>query len=296
MNLMKQANKERYVTVSELISRGRQILEAYAKQDAAIDARLLAMHILHCDAAKLLLLQQERVADHLEQSYMYLIAKRAQGIPLQYITNEQPFMGLDFYVDERVLIPRQDTEVLVETLIDYNKKYPFKKGIEIGVGSGCICTAIAHFIPEVQLTGIDICEDALCVARRNIEANQVADRVTLVKSNVFENYKGEEASLDLIVSNPPYITVDECKTLMREVRGYEPMKALTDGGDGLRFYREITKTGKKWLKPQGLLAYEIGYAQAESVQAILADEGFENIRVIQDLGGRDRVVLGTKKE
>lgn len=295
MNQVKEQIKPCRVTVNELINKGRNILEAYEKPDAAIDARLLAMYILECSAAKLLLIGNEKVADHVEQSYMYFIAKRVQGIPLQYITKEQPFMGLDFYVDERVLIPRQDTEVLVEELIAYSKEHGFTKGVEVGVGSGCISVSLAHYIKDVHITAIDICEQALEVAKKNILSNQVESQITLLQSDVFEKYEGEEETLDFIVSNPPYITSEECKTLMKEVRGYEPFKALTDGGDGLKFYREITKEGKKWLKPHGLLAYEIGYLQAESVCAILEAEGFENIRVIKDLAQKDRVVFGTKK-
>ncbi|MGL4798963.1 MAG: peptide chain release factor N(5)-glutamine methyltransferase [Cellulosilyticaceae bacterium] len=295
MNPMKQQAQIIHVTVNELIRKGRDILQAYGKQDAGIDAKLLAMYLLECDAAKLLLIGNEKVADHVEQSYMYLIAKRVQGFPLQYITKEQSFMGLDFYVDERVLIPRQDTEVLVETLIAYSKEMPLNKGVEVGVGSGCISVSLAHYMEDVKITAIDICDQALEVAKKNILSNHVEDKVNLLQSDVFNNYTEEEQSLDFIVSNPPYITTEECKTLMEEVKGYEPYKALTDGGDGLKFYRCITKEGSKWLRTGGLLAYEIGYLQGESVCAILEAEGFEKIRIIKDLAGKDRVVLGIKK-
>lgn len=291
---MSQRVKQDNVTVNELIARGTAILDAYKKQDAKIDARLLAMHLLECNMAELLLHADRVIVMHMQESYMYMIAKRAQGIPLQYITKNQEFMGLPFYVDERVLIPRQDTEVLVETLLDYAKHYEFAKGLEIGVGSGCISISLAHYVPELVMTGIDICEDALTVAKKNALTNQVESRITFLKSDIFANYEGDEESLDFIVSNPPYITREECKELMIEVKEYEPLKALTDGGDGLYFYREITKASKKWLKPQGLLAYEIGYLQGEAVCDILKNEGFEKIEVIKDLQGHDRVVLGTK--
>ena len=282
------------VTVNGLIAQGRDILKAYEKADAEIDARLLAMYLLECNRAELILNGNKEVADHIRESYLYMIAKRAQGIPLQYITKNQEFMGLPFYVDERVLIPRQDTEVLVETVMEYAKQTHFENALEVGVGSGCISISLTHYIAELKVTAIDICESALAVANKNATINKVSEQITFLQSDVFEKYEGKEESLDLIVSNPPYITQEECKQLMVEVRAYEPLKALTDGGDGLYFYRKITAEGKKYLKSKGVLAYEIGYLQGEAVYAILRNEGFENIRVIKDLQGHDRVVIGTK--
>ncbi|MGL4361808.1 MAG: peptide chain release factor N(5)-glutamine methyltransferase [Cellulosilyticaceae bacterium] len=283
------------VTVNQLIRQGREILEAYKKNDAIIDSRLLAMYLLECDQAKLLLVGEECVADHLVQSYLFLIAKRAQGMPLQYITKEQSFMGYDFYVDERVLIPRQDTETLIEVITEYSKNNKLHQGVEIGVGSGCISISLAHEIKDIKLTAIDICNSALEVAQKNIDNHNLTDVITLLESDVFANYKGEVESLDLVVSNPPYITSKECIELMEEVKGYEPRKALTDEGDGLSFYRKITKESLVWLKSGGLLAYEIGCAQGEDVSQMLSECGYENIRVIKDLANRNRVVIGTKK-
>ena len=151
-----------------------------------------------------------------------------------------------------------------------------------------------HYIKGLNITAIDICENALAVAKKNVKAHQLEEHITLLQSDVFKDYDGEEESLDLIVSNPPYITFDECKGLMGEVKEHEPRKALTDEGDGLKFYREITKEGKKYLKKNGLLAYEIGYLQGEDVCNILKQEGFYNIKLIQDLAGKDRVVIGMK--
>lgn len=292
MNMQRDQRKN--VTVNELIAMGRKVLESYNKMDAAIDARLLALYVLDCNSGELILHGNDEVAEHIKESYMYMIAKRIQGTPLQYITNSQEFMGLEFYVDERVLIPRQDTETLIETVINYSKEMPIAKALEVGVGSGCISVSLAHYIKGLQLTAIDICEDALSVARKNIAAHNLEEHITLLKSDVFKDYDGEEENLDLIVSNPPYITFEECKELMQEVSEHEPRKALTDEGDGLRFYREITEEGKKYLKKDGLLAYEIGYLQGIDVCNILKEEGFYNIQLIQDLARRDRVVIGMK--
>lgn len=289
-----QQVRKKSVAVSELIQLGESILKSYNQPDAGIDARLLAMYLLECDRMYLMTNRDLEVADHIQESYLYLIAKRTQGVPVQYITNEQEFMGLSFFVDSRVLIPRQDTETLVETIINLSKEVPIHKAVEVGVGSGCISVSLAHFIPEIQITAIDICQRALEVAKKNIKAHEVADRVTTLESNVFEKYEGLEESLDLIVSNPPYISVVECKQLMKEVREFEPRHALTDENDGLTFYRQITKESKKYLKKNGLLAYEIGYNQGDDVKNILEQEGFKNIEVIKDLPGHDRVVIGRK--
>ena len=292
MSMLKDQPKN--VTVNQLIAMGRNVLESYEKMDAAIDARLLALYVLQCTSSELILHGNDEVADHIKESYMYTIAKRIQGIPLQYITKSQEFMGLEFYVDERVLIPRQDTETLVETIIEYSKQNRVEKAVEVGVGSGCISVSLVHYIKGLNITAIDICENALAVAKKNVKAHQLEEHITLLQSDVFKDYDGEEESLDLIVSNPPYITFDECKGLMGEVKEHEPRKALTDEGDGLKFYREITKEGKKYLKKNGLLAYEIGYLQGEDVCNILKQEGFYNIKLIQDLAGKDRVVIGMK--
>lgn len=292
---MSQAQKSKQnVTVSGMIKFGEQVLKSYNQPDAEIDARLLAMYLLECDRMHLIVNGNEETADHIKESYMYLIAKRTQGIPLQYITKEQEFMGLKFYVDERVLIPRQDTETLVETIINLSKETPIHKAVEVGVGSGCISISLAHFIPELQITALDICDRAIDVAKRNIGAHHMNDRIEVLQSDVFSNLEAEEGLLDLIVSNPPYISLDECKQLMREVKECEPLKALTDGNDGLTFYRRITNEAPKYLRAGGVLAYEIGYNQGQAVCEILSQEGFREIQLIKDLAGHDRVVIGKK--
>lgn len=282
------------VTVNQLIVIGRNQLIDANRPDAAIDARLLMLHVLNYTTAELLLHGNDKVETHLKETYMALIKKRGEGIPLQHITNSQEFMGLEFYVDEHVLIPRQDTETLIETVLEYGKNNKIEKAVEIGVGSGCISISLAHYIEGLHITGIDICEDALNVAKRNVLAHDLTRSITLLKSDIFTDYDGEEESLDLIISNPPYITLEECNELMEEVIGHEPRKALTDEGDGLKFYRIITQEGKKYLKSGGLIAYEIGYLQGKDVCAILEKEGFKDIKLIQDLAHRDRVVIGTK--
>jgi release factor glutamine methyltransferase len=285
-------------TLHELIKQGEEILRAYHKLDAAIDARLLMCYLLGCKDITLILNRDEMISPHVEESYMYLIAKRTQGIPLQYITKSQEFMGLEFYVDERVLIPRQDTETLVETILDIAKQEPLHQVVEIGVGSGCISISLAHYRKDMNITAIDISQEALEVTLKNTRYHHVEDRISCIKSDLFDAYKGAANTLDLIVSNPPYISREDCKSLMHEVEGYEPRIALTDGSDGLTFYRRISKEAKVFLKPNGLIAYEIGYNQSEAVMHILSQEGFYNIQTLKDLPGKDRVVIarnGTQK-
>lgn len=279
------------ITLHEVIIKGEQILKAYDKLDAAIDARLLMCYLLGCKQLNLVLNRNEIISRQLEESYMYLIAKRAQGIPLQYITKSQEFMALDFYVDERVLIPRQDTETLVETVINIIKKEQLQNIIDIGAGSGCISVSLAHYLKEIQVTAVDISQEALDVTFKNAVCHGVNDRITCIKSDLLSDYAGDLNSIDLVVSNPPYISKDECKSLMQEVSNYEPKLALTDGLDGLTFYRKISKEVKPFLKANGIIAYEIGYNQAEAVTHILINEGFKDIEVIKDLTHKDRVVI-----
>ncbi len=278
-------------TLHDLIMQAEQLLRAHHKQDASIDARLLMCHVLGCGDIQLILNRNEMIGAQLEKAYRRLIAQRIQGVPLQYITKSQEFMALEFYVDERVLIPRQDTETLVEAIIEISKKQSLKQIVEIGAGSGCISVALAHYIPGVQITAIDISQDALDVTLKNAVHHGVNHRITCIKSDLLTDYKGEIGSVDLIVSNPPYISKEECQHLMQEVEGYEPKLALTDGADGLTFYRKISKQVKSFLKPSGILAYEIGYNQAEAVTQILISEEFKNISIIKDLPGQDRVII-----
>lgn len=278
-------------TIYEVIKWGQAVLESYKRPDASIDAKLLMKNLLGFDEMKLLLERDKKLAVHLKESYAYVIAKRAQGIPLQYITKNQDFMGLTFYVDDRVLIPRQDTETLIELLIEKSKIEHFKTGVDIGTGSGCISVSLATFIEGLTMTAIDISEDALDVAKKNVKEHNLEERIKFFQSDVLEAYNKEE-KVDLVVSNPPYISEKDCRELMIEVIGHEPRMALTDEGDGLSFYKRITKDAKEILKPGGIIAYEIGYNQAKAVTTILETAGYIEIETYQDLAGKDRVVIG----
>ena len=212
--------------------------------------------------------------------------------PLQYILGEWEFYGLPFKVRENVLIPRPDTEILVEQCIQLMREIEEPNILDIGSGSGAISIAIANELKSSSVTGVDINEDAIRLANENKVLNKV-ENVNFMKSDLFEKLD-EDFKYDLIVSNPPYITKDEYETLMPEVKNFEPKNALTDLGDGLYFYREISKKVGAYLKDTGYLAFEIGYKQAKDVSKILEDNNFAILSVVKDYGGNDRVVLAKK--
>ena len=212
--------------------------------------------------------------------------------PLQYILGEWEFYGLPFKVRENVLIPRPDTEILVEQCIQLMREIEEPNILDIGSGSGAMSIAIANELKSSSVTGVDINEDAIKLANENKVLNKV-ENVNFMKSDLFEKLD-EDFKYDLIVSNPPYITKDEYETLMPEVKNFEPKNALTDLGDGLYFYREISKKAEAYLKDTGYLAFEIGYKQAKDVSKILEDNNFAVLSIVKDYGGNDRVVLAKK--
>lgn len=279
------------LTVHQLVKKGQQALIGCNKGNAMIDGELLALYVLGYTKLDLILNHQLEVSAQDGRRYEELIEKRCSGVPLQYITNEQEFMGLPFYVDENVLIPRQDTETLVETLIGKAAENPMNRIVEVGVGSGCISISLAKFLPQAKIVGIDISAKALEIAKKNAQKNQVGNQINWLQADLLKGYKPDEL-VDLIVSNPPYISSEDCQGLELDVKEHEPMLALDGGQDGLSFYREITKQAKNYLVQGGMLAYEIGYNQSKDVRHIMEQNGFGQIEEIKDLAGKDRIVIG----
>ena len=220
--------------------------------------------------------------------YQALIRRRSEGYPVQYLTGSTEFMGLPFLVNESVLIPRQDTEVLVETALAMMK--PECRLLDMCTGSGCILLSLAKLGTVAEGVGVDISEGALKVAERNRE-NLGLPQVRLVHSNLFESVEGV---FDMIVSNPPYIPTEDIEDLMREVRDHEPHLALDGSKDGLLFYRKLAEESGRYLVPGGSLLFEIGYDQGEAVSQLLDQAGFKDIHVKKDLAGLDRVVYAVK--
>ena len=270
-----------------LYALGKEKLAAAGISEADLDARLLLEYVCHTSRNDLLVHGDREVAETEQQAYEQLLAKRAEHIPLQQLTGEQEFMGLTFSVNEHVLIPRQDTEVLVEEVMK-NLHDGFRI-LDLCTGSGCILLSLLHYSNDCSGVGVDVSEDALAVARQN--ADRLAEKqAVFIQSDLFEKVEG---SFDLIVSNPPYIISQEIAGLMPEVREHEPHLALDGKDDGLHFYREIIKGAMPHLKRGGQLFFEIGYDQGEAVQALLAANGYTEIAVVKDYAGLDRVVYGT---
>lgn len=282
------------MTLKSLLAEGREVLTAAQIADADIDAWLLLQYVTGINRMMYLMEPDKSVSNEDMLAYHEVIARRATHYPLQYITHTQEFMGLDFYVDERVLIPRQDTEVLVEMALEF-----LKDGmtvLDMCTGSGCILISLAANRRLASGLGVDLSEGALEVAQKNARANGL-DQLQWIQSSLFEAFendldKSDKLQVDMIVSNPPYIESEVIPTLMPEVRAHEPMMALDGFEDGLYFYREITANAPAYLKNKGYLLFEIGYNQGEAVADLMRMTGFVNIRIKKDLAGLDRVVYG----
>lgn len=272
---------------AKLYQIGKEQLQKAGITDAELDARLLLEFICHTDRNALYAHGDQEIEDEKMHDFLQLIEKRAVHIPLQHLTGEQNFMGLDFLVNEHVLIPRQDTEILVEEIM--RDLHDGIRILDMCTGSGCILLSLLHYSNDCSGVGVDVSEDALVVARQN--ADRLAEKqAVFIQSDLFEKVEG---SFDLIVSNPPYIRSQEIAGLMPEVREHEPHLALDGKDDGLYFYREIIKGAMLHLKRGGQLFFEIGYDQGEAVQALLAANGYTEIAVVKDYAGLDRVVYGT---
>lgn len=273
------------MTYKETIDLGIRILELAGIEEAENDAWLLLSKECKMDRTAYYMHMKDEILPEQLNEYKGLIKKRAERVPLQYITGEQEFMGLTFHVNSNVLIPRQDTETLVEEAIKLVE--PGMSILDMCTGSGCIIISILKKCSGIQGTGSDISKQALNVAKENAKLNNVA--VDFERSDMFENLSDK---YDMIVSNPPYIKSDVVPTLMPEVCEFEPLDALDGHEDGLYFYRKIIKECKSFLKEDGKILFEIGNDQGQAVSDMLTYAGFRNVGVIKDLAHNDRVVVG----
>lgn len=226
--------------------------------------------------------------------FQQLMNDRLNGRPIAYIVGNREFMGLDFYVKEGVLIPRPDTEVLVEEIIELCKGESGVSILDIGTGSGAITVSLAKYIQNSKVTSFDISEIPLEIGKKNAISNEVDHKINFVQSDLFSAIKGKDIKFDVIVSNPPYIPKKDMDTLHTQVKDYEPYNALEGGEDGLDFYRDITEQSKMYLKDNGILAYEVGHDQAIDVSQIMKNHGYSKIYTKKDIQGIDRVVIGFK--
>ena len=277
-----------------LLSKSIQYLKKYNVENARLDAEYIFAYVLGVKRVSLILNFDEEISEENKNLIRQYIVRRGKyREPLQYIVKEWEFYGYPIKVDERVLIPRQDTEILVEQCIYLMKERENPKILDIGTGSGAISIALAKELPESEVLGLDISDDALKMAVVNRELNNVSN-LKFLKSDVFQHVK--EKNYDLIVSNPPYIPVEEYDELMPEVKKYEPRMALTDGGDGYYFYKKISEESGNYLKNGGYLAFEVGYNQGETVSQLMEKNGFQIVGRIADYGGIERVIIGRKEE
>ena len=310
--------------IRTIYKEGQDKLAAGGVHDAAFDARALLSFVLEIPFREMPLHYMDEAADEQQALFDELIGRRLEGEPLQYITGEQEFMGLTFHVDSRVLIPRLDTEILADKALEYvNSRSDGSETfrvLDLCCGSGAIGLSIAALAdtgkdaalanPETYASQIgdeavaatdaarvevvlsDISKDALEVARQNAEQLGISDRVTFVQGDLFDELG--QGGFDLIVSNPPYIRTDVIETLDAEVKDHEPVLALDGGTDGLDIYRRIAEEAPGYLKEGGCLMMEIGFDQAEEVAELLK-EGFDDVQVMKDLAGLDRIVSAKRK-
>ena len=272
------------MTMEALLQQGVATLEQAEIMNAELDARYLLEHILQIRRVDFLLDRQREVSTEQQEAYMHKIDLRATHVPLQHILGNQEFMGYEFLVNEHVLIPRQDTEVLVETALPL---VDGKRVLDLCTGSGCIIISLSKMGHLQQAVGVDLSEEALSVAKEN--ARMLEADVTFLHSDLFEQVTGV---YDVIVSNPPYIETETIAGLMEEVRDHEPRMALDGGRDGLDFYRRIVQDSVSYLADGGYLCFEIGCEQGQAVRTLLEEQGFTECRIVKDLAGLDRVVYG----
>lgn len=278
------------MTFRKALWTGEYILSQAHIEDPKTDAWILLETVCKIDRTYYFMHQDDDLTEEQKQEYGLLLAKRAERVPLQYITGNQEFMGLHFTVNSNVLIPRQDTELLVEHAIELLEEN--WKVLDLCTGSGCIAVSIAHFGQQknVQVTAIDVSKSALLVAKENAIQNQV--QVEWLRSDLFDRISGK---YQMIVSNPPYIPTKVLEGLQPEVRDFEPHLALDGQDDGYYFYREIAKEAGAYLVDGGYLLLEIGHDQAVVVSGLLKESGFIDIEVKKDLTGFDRLIHCRKK-
>ena len=281
------------MTLQECLKEGEAKLRRGPHPERARrDAELLLQHVLRLDRAALLARWKEPPAPGEWETYASLLSRRAAGEPIQYITGEAEFYGLPFRVTPDVLIPRPETEHLVEKVIELAAQFDEPRIADVGTGSGAIAVALARNLPEAQITAIDFSPRALAVAKENAKRNGVEKRIRFLHGNLLEPVAGER--FEIITSNPPYVPAADRATLAVEVRDHEPAVALFAGVDGLDAIRGLVPEAYAALAPGGVLVMEFGYGQCPAVSRILEDAGFIEIEFVPDLQGIPRVAVARR--
>ena len=291
-SLMAAEGIEYKMTIGELLIDGNKILKEANIETYILDTQLLLGKVLGKDKLYLIMNKEEEVSKFKEREFFKLIDKRKEKMPIKYILKSAEFMGLDFYVQEGVLIPRGDTEILVEEvlkIIDDNREYNV---CDLCCGSGAIGISIGYLRENTNVDLIDYYDIPEKVTKRNIIKHNLNSRATFIKSDLLEEVISKQKKYDILVSNPPYIKEEVIETLMDDVKNYEPHTALSGGKDGLYFYKKIVDDSDKVLNENGVLAFEIGHDQGKEVSDLMIEKGYKDVRVVQDLAGHDRVVIG----
>ena len=279
------------MTIKEILIKYCKELENISDTPRLDVEMLLKKALGDVDSMYIRMYLDKQLTEEQEKYFLEMIKERLNERPSAYIIGNREFMGLDFFVQEGVLIPRPDTETLVEEIINICNNRTGLNILDIGTGSGAITISLAKYLDKSHVISADISDIALEIASKNAISNNVDERIDFIKSDVFSNVPKEE-KFDLIVSNPPYIRKADIDGLDRQVKDFEPYNALEGGEDGLDFYRKITKESKAFLKNKGILAYEVGHDQAQDVSQIMQENGFEGIYTKCDLQGFERVVIG----
>ena len=278
------------MNIKEAIIFGTKYLDENNISESKAKCRILLSNILNVSKEYLLVHDNDKLNLKKEMKYKEYLVRLSNNEPIQYIINKQEFMKLNFYVDENVLIPQPDTEILVEEVLSFAKKNKQKlKILDLCTGSGCIAVSIAKYIKNAEVFASDISYKALEIAKLNAKENHV--KINFIESDLFENIL--ENDFDIIISNPPYIETKIVETLEEEVKK-EPILALDGGKDGLDFYRKIILQANQYLKENGILALEIGYNQKEEVIKLLEKQNYKEIYCIKDLAGNDRVIISRR--
>lgn len=280
------------LTILNAIELSKEYLEKREVESPRINAELLLAHILKCKRMDLYLRFEQPLKDDEVAEYRELIRRRGKREPVQYIIGSVEFYGIDFFVDRNVLIPRQETEHLVEEIINIYKSKNKVNIIDIGTGSGNIAVSLARNLPNAIIQGIDKSSAAIEIAEKNAKKNSAINNLSFKSIDFISFANSNSHKFDVIVSNPPYISVKDYDALELELKKYEPKDALTDHEDGLSFYKIISEKSKNILRENGKLFFEIGFGQSESIRKIMAGSGFINISLIKDYQNIDRVIYG----
>ncbi|MGE5456942.1 MAG: peptide chain release factor N(5)-glutamine methyltransferase [Methanococcaceae archaeon] len=280
------------MTVLEGIKLTTEFFEKKGISEPRINAELLLAHILKCKKLDLYMAFDKPLKEDEVELYRKYLKRRAQAEPLQYIIGSVEFFGFPFVVNPSVLIPRQDTEILVETILEKFDKSNSLHFLDVGTGSGIIPIVLAKYFPHAQFYAIDISQEAITVAKENAALNNVSERVNFICMDAAYLETLDITTFDVIVSNPPYVPIEEYNKLQLEITGHEPKNAVTDNGDGLSFYKLISQKASQILGENGYLFFEIEKDKHQFVKEIMAEKNFEDITLKKDYSNIERVIYG----